>query len=116
MTSVVFGNNTSNRDRLDISVRGGVDVDQSYDTGGYSGLVRYCHTFDGSSANLYVNGSLVSTGNENANWDGVSQGLYWGHNGGGNKQLSGVIDYPIVYDKSLSLSEVEDDYNSQPWS
>ena len=34
----------------------------------------------------------------------------------GSRYLNGTVDNPIIYDTALSATEIQDDYNKQPWS
>jgi hypothetical protein len=116
---ISFGNSTSDRYELAFyDSNSNLVGTGSADVSAYSGLTRICHTWDSSalSLNIYINGSSVSNDSNGANIDGASSGFYLGHNGNDNKYADGRMDYPIVYDSPLDLSEIEEDYNRQPWS
>ena len=94
----------------DIAFRSGIDVS------GESGLARLTITHDGSgNSTVYLNGSEVTDQNLNGNVENDSgfaiasdskNDLYW----------DGRMDHPIAYDSELSSSEVQNDYDTQPWS
>jgi hypothetical protein len=115
---ISFGKSTSNRYEISIVDSSENITEGSADISGYSGFTRFCHTFDpsGPTLTVYINGSQVSIDNNGSNWDGADTGIYFGHNGKDNKYGDGRMDCPIVYDTELSKSEVQNDYNNQPWS
>lgn len=72
-------------------------------------------TFDGSSRmTLYINSSGTTSGKDNLRFG--STGFVVGARGGGINRMIGDLDEIFISDVEMTASEVQDDYDRQPWS
>ncbi|MBI3734038.1 MAG: lamin tail domain-containing protein [Chloroflexi bacterium] len=88
----------------------------SLDTGANSILLNtWLHlagTYDGNTASLYMNGSLVSTVNINGTLQSNSSPLVIGGGDPGILSFSGLIDEVSIYNRALTNSEIQGIYNA----
>ena len=76
---------------------------------------------DANDVRIWVDNSdvdqTVSADDNPTNYSNFSEEVWFhGRSGDGRIDYEGVIDNVVVYDSSLSNSEIEKDYNAQPWT
>lgn len=119
---ISFGNDDSTVGDIEVDLRDGDSnrVDgRLYDVSDESGLIRVVYTWDGSgTGNMYVDTVEDSTGGASpaGNITGVSGGSMTFASTDGGEYGDVALDNVIFYDSELTSSEVQDDYDAQPWT
>lgn len=82
---------------------------------GRPSLYQWYHiamTYDNIQLKLYVNGELKDSEDVSGNLKNNSRDIDFGSDGGAQKFFKGIIDEIYLYDRALSITEIEDYYNS----
>jgi fibronectin type 3 domain-containing protein/azurin len=69
-------------------------------------------TWDGSTISLYINGALNVSGTQTITPAGNISPLYIGQFGGNSDRFAGVIDEVRIYNRALTLSQIQIDMNT----
>jgi hypothetical protein len=84
-----------------------------------SNRMRVCATYDGTVGNhkIWIDGSDETNATAGGTGDSnLQNGHKIGLSASQDGDFPGIIDHPIIYDSELSASEVQQDYDAQPWS
>jgi len=114
--NVHFGSSFINTTWYDESTTTVLD-EESFSTPSTPFTLRLCVVWDSSNEvlTLYQN-ATEETGSDNAGIGTRTEGWFIGQGGRDENYGEFGIDNPIVYEASLSSSEVQQDYDAQPWS
>lgn len=92
--------------------------DLTFTSANYVAANKWNHivcSYNGSTKNIYVNGSLVASvscsGTSPTNANGISIGVYGGYNGSRGYYFNGQIGMSKVYNRGLSYDEVLRNYS-----
>lgn len=102
-TSTYF---TTERFQSGTNTNASITVDQSASVNSWSHLVA---TYDGSTLKLYRNGTLASSVSSTGNITNATTSLTIGNRGG--QYFTGSIGKVTIYNRALSVSEVNQNYN-----
>ena len=69
-------------------------------------------TWSGSTVSLYINGALNTSVAQSITPAGNTSPLYIGQFGGNADRFSGVIDEVRIYNRALTLTQVQQDMNT----
>lgn len=99
----------------DIDGTSGESGNESISLSSFSGKVRICLVWTPSAIDPYVNASSESLTGGSTQQAGTSGKVTLGGAGGGNNGEV-LLDDVIFYNAALSSSEIQKDYDIQPWS
>lgn len=88
------------------------------DDGNKHRVVWICDGLTGSDWRLYVDNTEVSTtvDRDEGLSEFVDEPMYMFSTGEGNNYITAVLDDVIIYGDLLTATEVDGDYNAQPWT
>ncbi len=111
LTYMMFFNGSKIRMRIGGNLAANaIDSASDYTTGTWANVVG---TYDGSNMKIYINGSLDQTKARSGTIPTNSANLGVGHDGAGGLIFDGKIAASSIYNRALTLSEVQQNFNAQ---
>jgi hypothetical protein len=108
----LYANNDVSRPAGEILVNGVIRVAQGTAAVATTAWTHLAYTFDGANMRMYVNGVLVRTVARAGNIAVSTGPLRIGGNGPWGEHFNGLIDDVRVYNRALTLAEVQADMNT----
>ena len=68
---------------------------------------------DGDNSNIYVNGVIGGTANQNSGTPAASTNFYIGSNAGGTQDFNGTIDEIMIFNRTLTAAQIKALYNNR---
>ena len=110
-TYMIFFNGSKIRMRIGGNLTANaIDSSSDYTTGTWTNVVG---TYDGSNMKIYINGSLDQTKARSGTIPTNSANLGIGHDGANSLTFDGKIAASSIYNRALTLSEVQQNFNAQ---